>query len=72
MLAVYDVFAEQGMNKENRTVGIAPPSELVEAFGAECHKHGLVDAQGVFNDAHKLVKFFCQKMPRAIKKSAKR
>lgn len=72
MLAVYDVFAEQGMSKENRTVGIAPPSELVEAFGAECRKHSLVDAQGVFNDAHKLVKFFCQKLPRTKKAKAKK
>jgi hypothetical protein len=64
MLAVYDVFAEQGISKENRTVGIAPPSELVEAFGAECRKHGLVDAQGIFNDGRKLVRFFCQKLPR--------
>lgn len=70
MLAVYDVFAEQGVSKENRTVGIAPPSELVEAFGAECRKHSLVDAQGVFNDAHKLVKFFCQKLSQLKKGSA--
>jgi hypothetical protein len=72
MLAVYDVFAKQGMSKENRTVGIAPPPELVEAFGSECHKHGLMDSQGVFNDAHKLVKFFCQKLPRAKKGSTKK
>jgi hypothetical protein len=64
MLAVYDVFAEQGLSKENRTVGVAPPTELVEAFGKECLQHGLVDAQGVFRDARKLVKFFCQKLPR--------
>lgn len=62
MLAVYDVFAEQGLNKENRTVGIAPPPELLESFGEECRKHGLVDAQGRFHDPRKLVRFFCGKL----------
>jgi hypothetical protein len=64
MLAVYDVFAEQGLELENRTVGIAPPPELLDSFYSECRRHGLVDDQGEFNDPKQLVRFFCQKPSR--------
>lgn len=35
------------------------PEELVEAFGEECRRFGLVDEAGTFNDAERLVDFFC-------------
>jgi hypothetical protein len=61
MLAVSDFFAGQGVEIENRTIGIPAPPELVESFGEECRKHGLVDKSGHFHDRHKLVTFFCIK-----------
>jgi hypothetical protein len=59
MLAVCEYFQEQGLKKENKTIGITIPNELVESFGQCCKKYGLVDADGVFQDEKKLVKFFC-------------
>jgi len=59
MLAVYELISEQGLQKENRTIGIAPPTELVESFGEQCKQFGLVDDSGNFNDPKKLVNFFC-------------
>jgi len=35
------------------------PAPLLEAFGQECKKAGLVDQDGIFNDPQKLVTFFC-------------
>lgn len=69
MLAVCELITEQGLKKENRTMGIAPPVELVESFGQQCRQYGLVDDEGKFNDAKKLVNFFCTKLVAA--KSAK-
>jgi|ERR1017187_4490197 hypothetical protein len=71
MLAVYEFFAKQGLNAENRTIGVPPPAELVESFGACCREYGLVDASGRFNDAKRLVSFFCkplEKKPNTSKK----
>jgi len=62
MLAVYELISEQGITKENRTIGIAPPAELVESFGKQCKHYGLIDETGNFNDARKLVNFFCSKL----------
>ena len=59
MLAVCELISEQGLTKENRTAGIAPPKELVESFGERCKHYGLIDVSGKFNDAKKLVSFFC-------------
>jgi len=67
MLAVYELISEQGLKKENRTIGIAPPAELVESFGHQCKHYGLIDEQGKFNDAKKLVNFFCTEL--IVKKS---
>jgi len=36
------------------------PQEVLEAFGEECAKAGLVSADGIFNDPYKLVAFFCK------------
>jgi hypothetical protein len=37
---------------------VETPEELLTAFGACCAEHELVDANGFFNDALKLVDFF--------------
>ena len=39
------------------------PAELVEAFGDECRRHALVDADGNFNDPLRLVDLFCNTRP---------
>jgi hypothetical protein len=62
MLAVCEFITEQGLKKENRTMGIAPPVELVESFGEQCKLYGLVGEDRKFNDAKKLVNFFCAKL----------
>ncbi len=36
-----------------------PPDKLLDSFGEECVEEKLLDELGNFNDAHKLVKFFC-------------
>jgi hypothetical protein len=59
--AVLDVLMEQGLSAENRTIGIPPPPELIDAFGDFCRKEKLVDSNGKFHDARKLVNFFCTK-----------
>lgn len=35
------------------------PEPLLRAFGEACHKEGLVDDSGHFNDARKIVRFIC-------------
>ena len=37
------------------------PASLIEAFGEQCIKHNLLDSNGYFNDAFKLVELFCGK-----------
>ena len=59
MLAVSDFFAEQGLTMENRTIGVPMPQGLIDSFGEECRKAGLVDEEGNFHDRRKLVRFFC-------------
>lgn len=36
------------------------PQEVLESFGEECAKAGLVNSDGIFNDPYKLVAFFCK------------
>ncbi len=67
MLAVSDFFAEQGVTIENRTIGVPVPDVLIESFGEECRKLGLVDGEGKFNDRRKLVTFFCTKAQKALR-----
>jgi hypothetical protein len=71
MMAVSDFLEEQGVTIENRTIGVPVPNELIESFGEECRKLGLVDAEGKFNDRRKLVTFFCTKPAKAKKKPKK-
>lgn len=35
------------------------PDELIEVFGDECRKRGLLDDRGTFNDPQRLVELFC-------------
>ena len=41
------------------TESISLPSELLEVFGQHCRRHNLLDSEGRFNDADRLVKLFC-------------
>lgn len=41
------------------TESISLPTELLEVFGLHCRRHELLDSEGRFNDADKLVKLFC-------------
>ena len=70
MLAVCEFITEQGLKKENRTMGIDPPAELVESFGEQCRQYGLIDCDGKFADAKKLVRFFCSKLTAPKAKSS--
>ena len=72
MMAVSDFFAEQGVTVENRTIGIPVPNDLIESFGEECRKLGLVNTDGKFNDRRKLVTFFCTKPAKVKKPKAKK
>ena len=36
------------------------PEELVDSFGYCCRHANIIDKNGIFNDAHLLVKFFCR------------
>ena len=38
------------------------PKELIDTFGEECKKYKLLDENGCFNDAYKLVDLFCGKL----------
>jgi hypothetical protein len=44
------------------SLDIEIPEEVINSFGKECIKYGLVDENGHFNDAHKLVDLFCGKL----------
>jgi len=57
--AVLDVLVEKG---ESSSLDIEIPSELIEAFGDMCRKFELVDENGFFNDAYRLVDLFCGKL----------
>lgn len=70
MLAVCEVFAEQGLKAENRTIGVPPHPELVDSFGNCCREHGLLDEGGKFTDAKKLVAFFCRPLEKPKRKSS--
>ena len=63
MNAVLDALMEEGRRVESATIGVTVPSQLIESFGDCCRKHNLVDNSGRFNDAKKLVRFFCVRSP---------
>lgn len=58
MTAVLDVLIEAcSPNELASQVNI--PDALIESFGQQCAKAGLIDQDGTFHDSHRLVKFFC-------------
>ncbi|MBV9961760.1 MAG: hypothetical protein JO072_05885 [Parafilimonas sp.] len=56
---VLQVLLEQ--NKQS-SLSITPPQELIESFGDVCKEYGLINDEGLFNDAYKLVDLFCGKL----------
>jgi hypothetical protein len=56
--AVLEVLMEEG-KKIKLVETVYMPDELIEAFGAECNKFGLLDSDGKFNDPIKLIDLFC-------------
>ncbi len=63
MNAVLDALMEEGRRAESVTIDVTVPNDLIESFGDWCRKHNLVDSNGRFNDAKKLVRFFCVRSP---------
>lgn len=59
MTAVLDALLEK-FAPNKLAIELEVPSELLEAFGEECKKAGLINAEGKFDDPHKLVRFFCK------------
>jgi hypothetical protein len=60
MTAVLDVLISS-YSEEDLPIQAEIPDKLLDSFGEACLKAELIDANGNFNDAHKLVKFFCNK-----------
>jgi len=60
MTAVLNILMEN-YQPENLSSEIDMPEEMLESFGDECRKAGLVNDNGIFNDPYKLVEFFCNK-----------
>jgi len=48
--------------EESSGLGIVIPKELLDSFGKACKENKLLDKQGRFNDAEKLVDLFCGKL----------
>jgi hypothetical protein len=77
--AVLEVLMEVG---EANILDMEIPEELLDAFGSTCEEYGLLDDNGYFNDAHKLVDLFCgqlklekkeqQKNKKIVKKSKRK
>lgn len=44
------------------SLDIEIPDDLIESFGKKCESYGLLDADGCFNDAYRLVDLFCGKL----------
>jgi hypothetical protein len=57
--AVLEVLLEQGTSSVSET---EIPVEIINTFGEECKKYGLLDENGFFNDAFRLVELFCGKL----------
>lgn len=56
--AVLEVLMEDG-HKVRLDDTAYIPDELIEAFGAECRRHALIDDAGNFHDPERLVDLFC-------------
>ncbi len=60
MSAMLDVLDAQ-QQKSPLVKDINIPEKLLEGFGVCCKDHKLIDDSGRFNDAHAMVRFFCEK-----------
>ncbi len=49
------------------SIDLEIPKELFTSFGNECELYGLLDNEGNFNDANRLVDLFCGKLKKVIK-----
>lgn len=66
--AVLEVLMEEG-KKVKLVETVYMPDELIEAFGTECQKFGLLDSAGKFNNPIKLVDLFCYNKGDEVSKS---
>jgi len=60
----YDDIVKNVLNvlidtQQNELINYHIPDELIESFGDSCRKNGLLDEDGYFNDALRLVNLFC-------------
>jgi hypothetical protein len=44
------------------SLDVAIPDVLIKSFGYQCEQYGLLDNEGKFIDAHRLVDLFCGKL----------
>jgi len=56
IMMICEAFAA---DDESMTRFFEPTDAIIEGFGRECRNYGLLDYQGRFNDARKLVHLFC-------------
>ncbi len=54
--AVLEVLIE---TQRPDSLDIDIPQDLIEAFGSRCREFDLLDEQGRFNNAYKLIDLFC-------------
>jgi hypothetical protein len=59
--AVFEVLKETSQQGQQQLVTLIP-DELIESFGNECRKRELLDGEGKFNDAVRLIDVFCNKV----------
>lgn len=60
MLLVLDVLLESE-HQTNVEIDSAVPNDVIEVFGKACFEANLLNEQGIFDDPHKLVRFFVNK-----------
>jgi len=71
--AVLDVLMEAGdQTTQEDDDDIEIPDELIDEFGAMCKLYELVDGEGKFNDAYRLVDLFCGKISKIRRQAAPR
>jgi hypothetical protein len=68
MTLVLEVFEELYETGDLATQ-LEVPSEVLEAFGDACKSAGLVNEDGCFNDARKVVRFICSPPPQTRKEN---
>jgi hypothetical protein len=68
MTLVLEVLQEEKDTSDHSATEVDAPDEVLEAFGAACRNAGLIDDQGIFTDAQKVVRFICNTQPRTPKK----